>query len=214
MFRAHRYFPALLLVAGVAVATPACAEQTYGYGYPTRGVLRPGHRAARLRQRLSRGCSSRDRTTRGETASFSTRESQRVSRRRRRATARNDGDRSILPADHYRQGFQIGYSESVQPYRALERLRQPGRRAIAARVVTPRVRRRRRRLCGAGRLPRRLRSRARRRARPQPLRPGPGQALPRRRPRLQQPLRHRATSTSATTARRSSRDIARDTARR
>ena len=36
MFRAHRYFPALLLVAGVAVAAPACAAQTYGY--PTRGV--------------------------------------------------------------------------------------------------------------------------------------------------------------------------------
>src|SRR5437667_3607838 len=37
MFRAHRYLPALLLVAGVAAAAPACAAQTYGYGYPTRG---------------------------------------------------------------------------------------------------------------------------------------------------------------------------------
>src|SRR5439155_920482 len=31
MANANRYFPALLLAAGVAVATPACAAQTYGY---------------------------------------------------------------------------------------------------------------------------------------------------------------------------------------
>ena len=37
MLKAQRYLPALLLVAGVAVAAPACAAQTYGYGYPTRG---------------------------------------------------------------------------------------------------------------------------------------------------------------------------------
>ena len=34
MFKAYRYLPALLLVAGVAAAAPACAAQTYGYGYP------------------------------------------------------------------------------------------------------------------------------------------------------------------------------------
>src|SRR5260370_41732965 len=40
MVKAHRYFPALLLVAGLGIATPACAAQTYGYGYPNRGYGR------------------------------------------------------------------------------------------------------------------------------------------------------------------------------
>src|SRR5206468_1335999 len=31
MANPNRYFPALLLAVGVAVATPACAAQTYGY---------------------------------------------------------------------------------------------------------------------------------------------------------------------------------------
>src|SRR5437773_11783420 len=31
MANANRYFPALLIAAGVAVATPSCAAQTYGY---------------------------------------------------------------------------------------------------------------------------------------------------------------------------------------
>src|ERR1700730_6259590 len=39
MFKAH-HFSALLLAAGVGIATPACAAQTYGYGYPNRGYAR------------------------------------------------------------------------------------------------------------------------------------------------------------------------------
>src|SRR5260221_331685 len=41
MVRHYKLFPALLLAAGVAAAAPACAAQTYGYGYPrTNGGYR------------------------------------------------------------------------------------------------------------------------------------------------------------------------------
>ena len=36
--RTHRYFQALLFLATVVVATPACAEQVYGYGGARRPV--------------------------------------------------------------------------------------------------------------------------------------------------------------------------------
>ena len=38
MSKASKYLPTLLLVAGVALAAPACAGQIYGSGYPRGGV--------------------------------------------------------------------------------------------------------------------------------------------------------------------------------
>ena len=32
MLRTHRYFPMLVLLIGIGIATPACAQQIYGYG--------------------------------------------------------------------------------------------------------------------------------------------------------------------------------------
>ena len=42
MLRIGRSLPALMLAAGVAAAAPACAAQTYGYGYPRNGGM-PGN---------------------------------------------------------------------------------------------------------------------------------------------------------------------------
>ena len=38
MTKSFRYAPALLLLAGVAIASPACAAQVYGQTYPRGGV--------------------------------------------------------------------------------------------------------------------------------------------------------------------------------
>ena len=125
MFRAHRYFPALLLVAGVAVATPACAAQTYGYGYPTRGVYgRDIERRAYdygYREGLEQGNNDARRNR-----SFSP-DSHSEFRNADDGYSRNDGDRSFY-RQNYRQGFQVGYRESYDRMARSERLRQPWRR--------------------------------------------------------------------------------------
>ena len=107
MFRAHRYFPALLLVAGVAMAAPACAAQTYGY--PTRGVYgRDIERRAYdygYREGLEQGNNDARRNR-----SFSP-ERHGEFRDADDGFRRGDGDRSFY-RQNYRQGFQVGYRES------------------------------------------------------------------------------------------------------
>jgi hypothetical protein len=107
MFRAHRYFPALLLVAGVAAAAPACAAQTYGY--PTRGVYgRDIERRAYdygYREGLEQGNNDARRNR-----SFSP-ERHGEFRDADDGFRRGDGDRSFY-RQNYRQGFQVGYRES------------------------------------------------------------------------------------------------------
>jgi hypothetical protein len=107
MFRAHRYFPALLLVAGVAAAAPACAAQTYGY--PTRGVYgRDIERRAYdygYREGLEQGNNDARRNR-----SFSP-ERHSEFRDADDGFRRGDGDRSFY-RQNYRQGFQVGYRES------------------------------------------------------------------------------------------------------
>jgi hypothetical protein len=109
MFRAHRYFPAFLLVAGVAVATPACAAQTYGYGYPTGGVYgRDLERRAYdygYREGLEQGNNDARRNR-----SFSP-DRHGEFRDADDGYRRGDGDRTFY-RQHYRQGFQVGYRES------------------------------------------------------------------------------------------------------
>src|SRR5437879_36748 len=51
MMNSSRYLPVLLLLAGVSVAAPACAAQTYGYGYPRDGYPRDGVYARGIERR-------------------------------------------------------------------------------------------------------------------------------------------------------------------
>jgi hypothetical protein len=135
MFRAQRYLPALLLAAGVAVAAPACAAQTYPYGYPTRGVYgRDIERRAYdygYREGLEQGNNDARRNR-----SFSP-ESHSEFRNGDDGYSRSDGDRSFY-RQNYRQGFQVGYRES---YDRIARSSVYGNRGGVYRgpVVTPRV---------------------------------------------------------------------------
>ena len=109
MFRAQRYLPALLLAAGVAVSAPACAAQTYGYGYPTRGVYgRDIERRAYdngYREGLEEGRNDARRNR-----SFSP-ERHDEFRDADDGYRRSDGD-IYYYRQNYRQGFQAGYRES------------------------------------------------------------------------------------------------------
>jgi hypothetical protein len=109
MLKGHRYFPALLLVAGAAIAAPACAAQTYGYGYPTRGVYgRDIERRAYdngFREGLEQGRNDARRSR-----SFSP-ERHGEFRDADDGYHRSDGDREFYRRA-FRQGFQTGYRES------------------------------------------------------------------------------------------------------
>jgi len=111
--RTHRYVQALLLVAGVAVATPACAEQIYGYGGPRRTVYdRDFERRAYdngFREGQQQGQND---ARRGRDFSY---------QRHNEYRDADDGyRRGIGDRDDYRrsfrQGFQTGYSESYNRY--------------------------------------------------------------------------------------------------
>jgi len=109
MLMTHRYFPALLLVAGVAVAAPACAAQTYGYGYPrTGGYGRDIERRAYdngYREGIQEGRNDAQRNR-----NFSP-ERHSEFRDADNGYHRSDGDREFYRRA-YRQGFQTGYRES------------------------------------------------------------------------------------------------------
>ena len=110
MSRSYRYFPTLLLAAGVALAAPACADQIYGSGYPRGG-----------------GVYNRDLDRRAYDNGFreGVEEGQNDARHNRDFSyqrhdeyrdaddgyRRHDGDRDVYRRS-YRQGFQAGYSES------------------------------------------------------------------------------------------------------
>jgi len=107
--RTHRYFQALLLLAGVVVATPACAEQVYGYGGPRRPVYdRDVDRRAYdigYREGVQEGQND---ARRGRDFSYQRHDEYRDADNgyRRGVGDRDDYRRS------FRQGFQTGYSEA------------------------------------------------------------------------------------------------------
>ena len=110
MFKAHRYFPALLLVAGVAVAAPACAAQTYGYGYPTRGGVYGRDLERRAYDNGYREGLEQGRNDARRNRSFSP-DRHGEFRDADDGYHRGDGDREWYRRA-YRQGFQSGYRES------------------------------------------------------------------------------------------------------
>jgi len=111
MLKAHRYLPALLLVAGVAMAAPACA-QTYGYGYPTRGYGRDIERRAYdngYREGLEQGQND---ARHNRNFSF---ERHGEFRDADNGYHRGDGDINFYRRS-YRQGFENGYRESFDRF--------------------------------------------------------------------------------------------------
>ena len=110
MFKTHRYLPALLIVVGVAAAAPACAAQTYGYGYPRTngGYGRDIERRAYdngYREGIQEG-----RNDAQHNRNFSP-ERHSEFRDADNGYHRGDGDRDFYRRS-YRQGFQTGYRES------------------------------------------------------------------------------------------------------
>ena len=110
MVKAHRYFPALLLVAGVGIATPACAAQTYGYGYPNRGYGRDIEQRA-YQNGYHEGLEEGQNDAR-HNRSFSP-ERHDEFRDADGGYHRSDGDVTFYRRS-YRQGFAIGYRESFE----------------------------------------------------------------------------------------------------
>jgi hypothetical protein len=113
MLRTHRYFPVLLLVIGVGIATPACAEQIYGYGGGRQGRYdRELERRAYdtgYREGLQAGQND---VRRGRDFSYSRHDEYRdADDGYRRGTMDRD-----LYRRSFRQGFQAGYSESFNRY--------------------------------------------------------------------------------------------------
>jgi len=113
MANANRYFPALLLAVGVAVATPACAAQTYGYpGGGYGGYARDLERRAYdngYREGVQEG--QRD-ARRGRDFSYQRHDEYRDADLGFR---RSDGDINLYRRS-FRSGFQTGYSESYNRY--------------------------------------------------------------------------------------------------
>ena len=111
--RTHRYFQALLLLAGVAVATPACAEQVYGYGGPRRPVY------DRDFDRRAYDIGYREGTQEGQNDARRGRDFS-YQRHNEYRDADNGYKRGIGDRDDYRrsfrQGFQTGYSEAYNRY--------------------------------------------------------------------------------------------------
>lgn len=106
--RTHRYLPALLVLAGVAIATPACAEQLYGYGGQRRVYDREFERRAYetgYREGINDG---QEDARRGRSFSYQRHDEYRdADRGYRRGTIDRDYYRRS-----FRQGFQTGYNEA------------------------------------------------------------------------------------------------------
>jgi len=113
MANTNRYFQALLLAVGVAVATQACAAQTYGYpagGYG--GYARDLERRAYdngYREGVQEGQND---ARRGRDFSYQRHDEYRDADRGFR---RSDGDINLYRRS-FRSGFQTGYSESYNRY--------------------------------------------------------------------------------------------------
>jgi hypothetical protein len=106
--KAHRYVPALLLAT--MVAAPACAAQTYGYGYryPDGGYAREVERRAYdngFREGIEE---ARNDVRHGR--SFDMRRHSEF-RDADQGYHRSDGDREFYRRE-YRRGFEAGYRET------------------------------------------------------------------------------------------------------
>jgi hypothetical protein len=111
MIKSSRYFPALLVVAGLGFGSTACAAQTYGYGYPSR---RDGGYARELERRgyengyregVDNGQSD---ARRGREFSYQRHDEYRDADH---GFHRGDGDINRYRSS-FRQGFQTGYNEA------------------------------------------------------------------------------------------------------
>jgi hypothetical protein len=108
MAKTHRYFSALLLAVGVAVATQACAAQTYGYPRGNGGYVRELERRAYdtgFREGVQQGQND---ARRGRDFSYQRHDEYRDADR---GFHRGDGDLNLY-RQSFRSGFQTGYSES------------------------------------------------------------------------------------------------------
>jgi hypothetical protein len=109
MSKAYRYFPTLLLAAGVALALPACSAQVYGSGYPSGRVY------SRDFERRAYDNGFREGVEEGQNDARHNRDfsPQRHSEYRDgdQGYHRDYGDREFYRRS-YRQGFQAGYRES------------------------------------------------------------------------------------------------------
>jgi hypothetical protein len=109
MTKAFRYLPALLLAGGVAFASPACAAQIYGSGYPRDGAY------GRDLERRAYDNGFREGVEEGQNDARRNRDfsPQRHSEYRDadQGYHRDYGDREYYRRS-YRQGFEAGYRES------------------------------------------------------------------------------------------------------
>ena len=109
MSKAYRYFPTLLLVAGVALAAPACAEQVYGSGYPRGGVYNRDLDRRAYDNGFREGVEEGQNDAR-HNRDFSPRRHDEY-RDADEGYRRGEGDREHYRRS-YRQGFEAGYNES------------------------------------------------------------------------------------------------------
>jgi hypothetical protein len=111
--RTHRSVQALLFLAGVAVATPACAEQIYGYGGQRRSVYE------RNFERRAYDNGYRDGVQEGQNDARRGRDFS-YQRHNQYRDADDGYRRGVGDRDDYRrsfrQGFQTGYSEAYSRY--------------------------------------------------------------------------------------------------
>jgi hypothetical protein len=111
MDRTKRYLPALMLAVGVAMAAPACAAQTYGYGRNTgyaRELERRGYEFG-YREGVQEGQND---ARRGRDFSYQRHDAYRDADDGFR---RGDGDLNLYRRS-FRQGFQTGYNEAYNRY--------------------------------------------------------------------------------------------------
>jgi flagellar biosynthesis/type III secretory pathway protein FliH len=109
MSKAYRYFPTLLLAAGVALASPACAAQIYGSGHPRGGVYNRDLDRRAYDNGLREGVKEGQNDARhNRDFSYQRHDGYRDADKGYR---RDDGDREFYRRS-YRQGFQAGYTEA------------------------------------------------------------------------------------------------------
>jgi hypothetical protein len=106
---ASRYLPALLMFAGIASATPACAAQSYGYGYPSRGAYGQDIERRAYDNGYREGLEQGNNDARHNRAFSMERHSE--FRDADNGYHRGEGDINFYRRS-YRQGFEVGYRES------------------------------------------------------------------------------------------------------